>query len=75
MVSALDAVPGLGAERKRALLKHFGSVRKIKAASPEELQEVSGIGPRLATTITEVLHEQPTAEHVDTSTGEIVTDS
>ena len=75
VVSALDAVPGLGAERKRALLKHFGSVRKIKAASPEELQEVSGIGPRLATTITEVLHEQPTAEHVDTSTGEIVTDS
>ena len=73
--SALDAIPGLGAERKRALLRHFGSVRRIRAASADQLQEVSGIGPRLAATIVEALQEQPAHEHVDTSTGEITGDS
>ena len=73
--SALDAVPGLGAERKRALLRHFGSVRKIRDASVDELQSVTGIGPRLAETISEALREQPAGESVDTATGEIVTDS
>jgi excinuclease ABC subunit C len=74
-VSVLDAIPGLGAERKRALLRHFGSVRRIKAADIDELQQVSGIGPRLAETIVEALAEQPTSEQVDTATGEIVSET
>ncbi|HEX5016914.1 MAG TPA: excinuclease ABC subunit UvrC [Actinomycetes bacterium] len=73
--SVLDAIPGLGAERKRVLLRHFGSVRRIKGATVEQLQEVPGIGPRLAATIAETLRDQPSAEQVDTSTGEITGDS
>lgn len=49
--SALDAVPGLGPARQKALLKTFGSIRKIRAASAEELASVPGVGPKLAATI------------------------
>jgi excinuclease ABC subunit C len=49
--SVLDDVPGLGPARRTALLKHFGSVRKLCAASVEEIAAVPGIGPRLAATI------------------------
>ncbi len=49
--SALDDIPGLGEVKAKALVKHFGSVKAIKAASPEELQAVPGIGPALAATI------------------------
>lgn len=56
-VSVLDEVPGLGPAKRRALLKHFGSVRKLKAASVEELQEVPGVGPALAGTIRRQLAE------------------
>ena len=49
--SALDDIPGLGPARRAALLKHFGSVRALSQASPAQIAEVSGIGPRLAETI------------------------
>jgi excinuclease ABC subunit C len=50
-VSALDAVPGLGPARRAALLKKFGSVKALTAASAEEIASVPGIGPRLAETV------------------------
>ena len=53
--SVLDDVPGLGPARRKALLKQFGSVRKLTAASVEEIAAVPGIGPRLAATISTVL--------------------
>jgi len=53
--SALDDVPGLGPARRATLLKHFGSVRKLGAASVEEIAEVPGIGPKLAATIAAAL--------------------
>jgi excinuclease ABC subunit C len=53
--SALDEVPGLGPARRKTLLKHFGSVRKLGAASVEEIAEVPGIGPKLAVTIASAL--------------------
>ena len=53
--SVLDDVPGLGAARRAALLKHFGSVRKLRTASIEEIAAVPGIGPKLAATITVAL--------------------
>jgi excinuclease ABC subunit C len=53
--SALDDVPGLGPARRKALLKHFGSVRKLTAASVEEIAAVPGIGPRLAATVSAAL--------------------
>jgi excinuclease ABC subunit C len=50
-VSALDSVPGLGPARRAALLKKFGSVKALSAATPEEIATVPGIGPRLAETV------------------------
>ena len=55
--SALDAVPGLGPARRTDLVKHFGAVKKIKEASVEEIQQVKGVGPKLAETIYQHLHE------------------
>jgi excinuclease ABC subunit C len=49
--STLDAVPGLGPAKSKALLRHFGSVRAVRAASEEELAAAPGIGPALARSI------------------------
>ncbi len=46
--SSLDGVAGLGQARRTALLKHFGSVRRIRQASVDELTEVPGVGPSTA---------------------------
>jgi excinuclease ABC subunit C len=54
--SALDDVPGLGPARKQALLKHFGSVRKLRAAGLDEISEVPGFGRRTAETVLAALH-------------------
>ena len=48
ITSVLSEVPGLGEARIKALLKHFGSVARLKQASPEEIAELPGIGPKLA---------------------------
>jgi excinuclease ABC subunit C len=58
IVSELDAVPGLGPGRRTALIKHFGSVRSLKEAGPEEIAEVPGIGRRTAESIVAALHAQ-----------------
>jgi excinuclease ABC subunit C len=61
--SALDGIPGLGQVKAKALLKHFGSVKAIKAATAQELQGVPGIGPALADTIVQALaSKQPGPE-------------
>jgi excinuclease ABC subunit C len=49
--SALDAIPGVGPTRRRVLLRHFGSVRRICAASVDELAQVPGISAALAAQI------------------------
>src|SRR5215467_11012209 len=59
--SELDSLPGLGPARKAALLKHFGSVRKLRQATAEQIAEVDGFGPRLAEVVTAALG-QPAAE-------------
>jgi excinuclease ABC subunit C len=53
--SALDDVAGLGQVRRTALLKHFGSVRRIRQASVDELTEVPGVGPSTARAVLAVL--------------------
>ncbi|WP_435768620.1 excinuclease ABC subunit UvrC [Nocardioides sp. SYSU DS0651] len=53
--SLLDDVPGLGEVRRRTLLRHFGSLRKLRAASVEEIAVVPGIGPRTAAAIKQAL--------------------
>ncbi|MDO4243731.1 MAG: excinuclease ABC subunit UvrC [Actinomyces sp.] len=58
--SALDDVPGLGPARQAALLKAFGSVKRLRAATVEEIATVKGIGPALAATV--VAHLSPGAD-------------
>ena len=55
--SALDGIPGLGPARRSDLVKHFGSVKKLKEASVEDITEVNGIGPKLAQTVYAHLRE------------------
>ncbi|MFD5319799.1 excinuclease ABC subunit UvrC [Streptomyces sp. NPDC127098] len=71
----LDTVTGLGEARKKALLKHFGSVKRLRAATVEEICEVPGIGRKTAETVAAALAASgPTAPAVNTATGEIVDD-
>lgn len=49
--SVLDDIPGVGPGRKKALLQHFGSVTRIKAASLEEIEAVPGINHKTAEAI------------------------
>ena len=53
--TVLDRIPGIGPKRKEALLKRFGSVKKIRSASAEEIAEVEGIGADTAKLILEEL--------------------
>lgn len=55
MRSALDTVPGVGKKRKKILLSHFKSIKRIRMASPEELSALPGISLQLAGTIKETL--------------------
>jgi excinuclease ABC subunit C len=54
--SVLDDLPGVGEVRKKALIRHFGSVKGLMAATPEDLAVVTGIGASLATRIHRTLH-------------------
>ncbi|MFM7203725.1 MAG: excinuclease ABC subunit UvrC [Myxococcota bacterium] len=54
--SALEDVPGVGEKRRKLLLKHFGSLKRIKEATQLELAELEGIGPSLAAQILMHLH-------------------
>ncbi len=55
LASRLDAIPGIGPSKRRALLAEFGSIQKIEQASVEELTQVKGINAELATAIKEHL--------------------
>ncbi|MBE9055406.1 excinuclease ABC subunit UvrC [Sphaerospermopsis sp. LEGE 08334] len=54
--SRLDEIPGLGHHRQKLLLAHFRSVDYIRQATPQQLTEVAGIGPRLAQEIYTYFH-------------------
>jgi excinuclease ABC subunit C len=74
--SLLDEISGLGPAKRAALLKEFGSVKKLRSASPEELQRAPGIGPALAASIHAQLAAkgagQDAAPAVNMTTGEIM---
>ncbi|MEU8997274.1 excinuclease ABC subunit UvrC [Streptomyces caniferus] len=73
--SPLDAVAGLGDTRRQALLKHFGSVKKLRAATVDEICEVPGVGRKTAETVAAALAgAAPSAPAVNTATGEIIED-
>ncbi|MFW6718861.1 excinuclease ABC subunit UvrC [Streptomyces sp. MAR4 CNY-716] len=69
----LDDVPGLGESRRRALLKQFGSVKRLRAATIDQICEVPGIGRKTAENIAATLAQAaPAAPAVNTATGEIM---
>ncbi|GGV16392.1 excinuclease ABC subunit UvrC [Streptomyces griseoflavus] len=74
--SPLDDVPGLGETRKQALIKHFGSLKKLRSATIDQICEVPGIGRKTAETIAGALaRAAPAAPAVNTATGEIMDDT
>lgn len=74
--SILDTVPGLGAAKQKALLSQFPSLKRIKAATLEDLTQTKGIGPVLAQSILDTLANDTetgdAAPSVNMATGEIV---
>lgn len=73
--SPLDDVPGLGETRKQALIKHFGSVKKLRQATIEQICEVPGLGRKTAESVAVALAQAaPAAPAVNTATGEIMED-
>ncbi|HET9650335.1 MAG TPA: excinuclease ABC subunit UvrC [Microlunatus sp.] len=70
--SLLDDVPGLGEVRRKALISHFGSLKKLRAATVEEIASVPGFGPKTALAIKVQLDRKPQREAVNTATGEIL---
>ncbi|WP_104091980.1 excinuclease ABC subunit UvrC [Arthrobacter sp. GMC3] len=74
--SVLDTVPGLGATKQKALLDQMGSMKKVRAATVEELTQVKGIGPVLAQSIHETLRSGAEGAEpvpaVNMTTGEIL---
>jgi excinuclease ABC subunit C len=75
--SLLDDVPGLGEVRRRTLVKHFGSLKKLRTADVGEIAQVPGIGPRTALAIKDAVDRvagQTGRQSVNTATGEIQED-
>ncbi|MBA2509134.1 MAG: excinuclease ABC subunit UvrC [Nocardioidaceae bacterium] len=78
--SALDEVPGLGEVRRKSLLLRFGSLKRLRAASVDEIAEVPGVGRRTAESVARALQPaDPAASareqaRVNTATGEILDD-
>lgn len=56
--TVLGEIPGLGPSRVKELLKHFGSVAQLRQATPEQIAEVRGVGPRLAAAVHERLADR-----------------
>ncbi len=70
--SELDGVAGLGETRRKAVLRHFGSLKRLRAAGVEEVMEVPGIGRRTAEAVVAALSAAPTpAAAFDPATGEV----
>ena len=65
LASVLDEVPGLGPARRTALLRHFGSVKRLREVSLDELAEVEGIGPAVAERVHAFLHAHGDPHAVD----------
>ncbi|MEO8605869.1 MAG: excinuclease ABC subunit UvrC, partial [bacterium] len=70
--SALDAIPGVGPGRRSRLLRTFGSIKRMRAATVDELARVPGISPALAATVRAALDHFDAARNVDTRRGRLV---
>lgn len=71
--SILDEIDGLGPVRKKSLIAHFGSLKRLKLASVPELESVPGIGPVQAQEIFDALQTKKSPEPtINMTTGEII---
>jgi excinuclease ABC subunit C len=71
--SALDDIPGLGETRRKALLRQFGSIKRLRVASIEDVMQVPGIGRRTAEAIVTALAvPSDAAPAVNVTTGEVL---
>jgi excinuclease ABC subunit C len=71
-VSALDGIPGLGETRRKALMRRFGSLKRIRAADAQEIMAVPGIGRQTAEAIVAALAGDQPVPAVDPTTGEVL---
>jgi len=69
--SQLDSVPGVGQARRKALLIHFGSLKRLKEATIEDLSRVESIGPAVAERLHAFLHQPLDAELEDDAEDEV----
>ncbi|MFB6722828.1 excinuclease ABC subunit UvrC [Kribbella sp. NPDC056345] len=76
--SVLDDVPGLGEVRRKTLLRHFGSLKKLRQATIDDVAELPGFGRRTAESVVLAVNAAATtaesgrAPSVNTATGEIL---
>ena len=70
--SALDGIPGLGETRRKALLAHFGSLKRLRQASIDEVAAVPGIGRKTAESIVVGLARSSATPAVNVTTGEVL---
>jgi excinuclease ABC subunit C len=70
--SALDGIPGLGNTRRKALLAHFGSLRRLRQANIDEVAGVPGIGRKTAESIVAGLARTAATPAVNVTTGEVL---
>ncbi|MEK6600454.1 MAG: helix-hairpin-helix domain-containing protein [Candidatus Binatota bacterium] len=59
LYSALDKIPGIGGARKRALLRHFGSIKRIEEATVKDLLQVPFMNEKIAQEIIDTLRSAP----------------
>ncbi len=69
--SMLDGIAGLGPARRATLMKEFGSVKKLRAATEEEVRALPGFGPATARAVVQAIAAAPTREVLNTATGEV----
>ncbi len=70
--SHLDEIPGIGDRRRRLLLQRFGSLRRLRAATPDEIQRVGGVPAKVAETIHAYLnapHQSSVTSHQSSVKG------
>lgn len=68
--SALDDVEGIGEKRKKFILQHFGSVRRLQRATEEEIAAVPGVGPIMAAQIKAALNPDAADGRTDVDSGD-----
>jgi excinuclease ABC subunit C len=69
--SLLDDVPGLGEVRRKALIRRFGSLKKLRQAAAEDIAQTPGFGPRLAALVADAVAERPAGAALNVTTGEV----